>query len=38
LRNALTKEPVAIEWNEPDEVRKIPTDDADDSRGGIVTH
>jgi ATP-dependent Lon protease len=38
LRNALTKEPIPIEWTEPDEVRKIPTDDADDSRGGIVTH
>ncbi|MGB5101829.1 MAG: endopeptidase La [Steroidobacteraceae bacterium] len=38
LRNALTREPIPIEWTEPDEVRKIPTDDADDSRGGIVTH
>jgi ATP-dependent Lon protease len=38
LRNALTKEPVPIEWTEPEEVRKLPTEDADDSRGGIVTH
>jgi ATP-dependent Lon protease len=38
LRNALTREPIPIEWTEPEDVRKLPTDDADDSRGGIVTH
>jgi len=38
LRNALTREPTAIEWTEPEEVRKLPTEDSDESRGGIVTH
>jgi ATP-dependent Lon protease len=38
LRNALTREPTPIEWTEPEEVRKLPTEDSDESRGGIVTH
>jgi len=38
LRNALTREPTPIEWTEPEEVRKLPTEDTDESRGGIVTH
>ncbi|MFZ5789068.1 MAG: endopeptidase La [Pseudomonadota bacterium] len=38
LRNALTKEPTPIEWSEPEEVRKLPTEGTDESRGGIITH